>query len=109
MQNLSLKQWIIIVAAILLFLTLCIGAYGYGRLNPAKSILQDIDARYQAAIEAKDRIIEQKDNDLKASETRYNQLKASLSAKKQEAAAIKPPQTSEEMRKRYETLGYSPK
>ncbi len=112
MFPLSLKQWVIVGACVLVGSALCYGSYNYGGKASTEAATKELEAvrtLYQNEIAAKDVLIEQKDAALKASETRYASLKASLGQKKEEAAAIKAPATNEELRRRYEDLGFTPR
>ena len=106
-----------IIAIVLIVTALVIAGfavYHMGRHNPsAKAIQSIIEAREQTINEEQARELSRLNEeiitlqaDLARSRDRYAKLKALVRKKAQEAAAVKAPQSTEEIKERFNSLGY---
>ena len=105
------------IAVVLIVIALVIAGfavYNVGRHNPsAKAIQRIIEAREQAIKEEQARELSRLNgeitalrDDLAQSRDRYARVRALVRQKAQEAAEVKAPQSTEEIRERFNSLGY---
>jgi uncharacterized protein with PIN domain len=95
--------WILIG---LTFVAMVYLAYGYGTNHPNTSTLNAFVEKYEVMIEEKDKIILEKDQELKKSEMKYTLLVNKIKKKAAEAQNIKPPTSVEETKRRFNEAGY---
>jgi len=99
------NKWFWVVVGIL---ALCVFLSNlHGRMN-MKSVLDKMVKSHQDELASKDKAIEGKTQELKMLEQRYQTVIKKLKGLQQQMDNIKPPTSNEEMRRRYEKMGFSP-